>query len=42
MGVTKEMPLQQMAQRVRTMRVFEGPSEVHRMLIARRILSASN
>jgi acyl-CoA dehydrogenase len=42
MGVAKEMPLQQMAQRVRMMRIFEGPSEVHRMLIARRILSASH
>ena len=41
MGMTKEMPLQQMAQRVRVMRVFEGPSEVHRMVIARRILSAT-
>ena len=41
MGMTKEMPLQQMAQRVRVMRVFEGPSEVHRMVIARRILSAA-
>ncbi len=26
-----------MAQKVRTMRVYEGPSEVHRMVIARRI-----
>jgi alkylation response protein AidB-like acyl-CoA dehydrogenase len=41
MGMAKEMPLQQMAQRVRVMRVFEGPSEVHRMVIARRILSES-
>lgn len=41
MGMAKEMPLQQMAQRVRVMRVFEGPSEVHRMVIARRILNAS-
>jgi acyl-CoA dehydrogenase len=38
MGVTKEHPLQLMAQRVRTMRVYEGPSEVHRMVIARRTL----
>ena len=38
MGVAKELPLQLMAQRVRTMRVYEGPSEVHRMVIARRIL----
>jgi len=42
MGMTKEMPLQQLAQRVRVMRVFEGPSEVHRMVIARRILNAAN
>jgi acyl-CoA dehydrogenase len=26
-------------QRVRTMRVYEGPSEVHRMVIARRLLA---
>jgi len=38
MGVAKELPLQLMAQRVRTMRVYEGPSEVHRMVIARRLL----
>jgi acyl-CoA dehydrogenase len=42
MGMTKETPLQQMAQRVRVMRIFEGPSEVHRMVIARRILAAAN
>ncbi len=38
MGVTKEMPLHLMAQRVRVMRVYEGPSEVHRMSIAKKIL----
>ena len=38
MGVTKELPLQIMMQKIRTMRVYEGPSEVHRMVIARRIL----
>ena len=38
MGVAKELPLQLFAQRVRTMRVYEGPSEVHRMVIARRLL----
>jgi acyl-CoA dehydrogenase len=27
-----------MAQKVRVMRVYEGPSEVHRMAIARQIL----
>lgn len=39
MGVTKEMPLQLFAQRLRVMRVYEGPSEVHRMVIARRTLA---
>jgi acyl-CoA dehydrogenase len=39
MGVAKELPLQLMAQKVRTMRVYEGPSEVHRMVIARRMLN---
>jgi acyl-CoA dehydrogenase len=27
-----------MAQKARTMRVYEGPTEVHRMTIARRIM----
>lgn len=38
MGMTKEMPLQLMAQKVRTMRIYEGPSEVHRWVVARRLL----
>ena len=38
MGMTKELPLQLMASRVRTMRVYEGPSEVHRMTIGKRVL----
>ena len=38
MGMTKELPLQMMANHVRLMRVYEGPSEVHRMLIARHAL----
>lgn len=37
MGVTKELPLHLMAQRARVMRAYEGPSEVHRMSIARRL-----
>ena len=40
MGVTRELPLQLRAQKVRLMRVYEGPSEVHRMVIARRMLRA--
>jgi len=39
MGMTKELPLQLLAQQVRVMRVYEGPTEVHRMTIARRVLS---
>ena len=38
MGMTKELPLQLLAAQVRVMRVYEGPSEVHRMAIARRFL----
>ncbi|MBI2736682.1 MAG: acyl-CoA dehydrogenase [Rhodospirillales bacterium] len=38
MGVTKEMPLQQMAARLRTMRVYEGPTEVHKWVVARNLL----
>lgn len=38
MGVTKELPLQLFAQQVRLMRVYEGPTEVHMMAIAKRTL----
>lgn len=38
MGMTKEMPLQQMANAVRLMRIYEGPSEVHRWVVARELL----
>lgn len=38
MGMTKELPLQLFAQQVRAMRIYEGPSEVHRWVVARRIL----
>ncbi|MBT6276305.1 MAG: acyl-CoA dehydrogenase [Chromatiales bacterium] len=38
MGMTKEMPLQLMAQQVRLMRIYEGPSEVHRWVVARRLI----
>jgi acyl-CoA dehydrogenase len=41
MGMTKEMPLQLFAQQVRVMRIYEGPTEVHRMAIARRQLRAA-
>ena len=41
MGMTKELPLQLMAQQVRLMRMYEGPSEVHRWVIARRLIRAA-
>lgn len=38
MGMTKEMPLHLFAQQARLMRIYEGPTEVHRMAIAKRVL----
>ncbi|MBR0680193.1 acyl-CoA dehydrogenase [Roseomonas eburnea] len=38
MGMTKELPLQLFAQQARLMRIYEGPTEVHRMAIAKRVL----
>src|SRR3712207_1806467 len=38
MGMTKELPLQLLSQQVRLMRIYEGPTEVHRMALARRVL----
>jgi acyl-CoA dehydrogenase len=38
MGMTRELPLGLMAQRIRLSRIYEGPTEVHRMVIARRTL----
>lgn len=40
MGMTKELPLQLMHQQMRVMRVYEGPSEVHRSAIGRRVLGS--
>ena len=38
MGMTKEMPLQLMAASARNMRIYDGPSEVHRMVVARNLM----
>lgn len=38
MGMTKELPLQLMASKIRTMRIYDGPSEVHDWVIARNLL----
>ncbi|MFC3712183.1 acyl-CoA dehydrogenase family protein [Sphingoaurantiacus capsulatus] len=39
MGMTKELPLQLLAGRVRNMRIYDGPSEVHRMVVARNLMN---
>ncbi len=38
MGMTKELPLQQMANEVRLMRIYDGPTEIHKWVIARDLL----
>ena len=39
LGMTQEFPLHLMAQQIRMARVYEGPSEAHRMVVARRALA---
>jgi alkylation response protein AidB-like acyl-CoA dehydrogenase len=38
LGMTMELPLNALWQRARLMRMYEGPSEVHRQSLARRVL----
>src|SRR5215469_10551484 len=38
MGMTRELPLQQMAAKVRLMRIYEGPTEVHKWNLGRNLL----
>jgi len=38
MGMTRELPLQQMAAKLRVMRIYEGPTEVHKWVVARTLL----
>lgn len=38
MGMTKELSLQLMASRLRTMRIYDGPTEVHKWVVARNLL----
>ena len=38
LGMTVELPLNALWQKARIMRMYEGPSEVHRQSIARRVL----
>jgi alkylation response protein AidB-like acyl-CoA dehydrogenase len=39
-GLTNETPLAAMAMQARAARIYDGPDEVHRMVVARRILKA--
>jgi acyl-CoA dehydrogenase len=39
MGMTKELPLQQMANEVRLMRIYDGPTEIHHWVVARDMLA---
>lgn len=38
MGMTKELPLQLMQAKLRTMRIYDGPTEIHKWVVARNIL----
>ena len=38
MGMTKEMPLQLMSAKLRTMRIYDGPTEIHKWVVARNLL----
>ena len=38
MGMTRELPLHLMASGLRTMRIYDGPTEVHRWVVARDLL----
>jgi acyl-CoA dehydrogenase len=38
MGMTKELPLQMMASKLRTMRIYDGPTEIHKWVVARNLL----
>lgn len=40
MGMTKELPLQLMANRLRTMRIYDGPTEVHKWVVARNLMGS--
>ncbi len=37
MGMTRELPLHLMSSRLRTMRIYDGPTEVHKWVVARNL-----
>ncbi len=40
MGMTRELPLSLMSARLRTMRIYDGPTEVHKWVVARNLLGS--
>jgi alkylation response protein AidB-like acyl-CoA dehydrogenase len=38
MGVTSDTPLERMYREARFARIYDGPDEVHRMVVAKRLL----
>ncbi|SHN58319.1 acyl-CoA dehydrogenase [Erythrobacter sanguineus] len=42
MGMTRELPLYLMSNKLRTMRIYDGPSEVHNWVVARNLLGTSD
>lgn len=38
MGMTRELPLHLMSSKLRTMRIYDGPTEVHKWVVARNLL----
>lgn len=38
MGMTKDLPLHLMQSKLRTMRIYDGPTEIHKWVVARRLL----
>jgi acyl-CoA dehydrogenase len=40
MGMTKELPLSLMQAQMRTMRIYDGPTEVHKWVVARNLLGS--
>ncbi len=40
MGMTRELPLHMMASKIRTMRIYDGPTDVHQWVVARNLLGS--
>jgi len=41
LGVSEDLPLARLTREVRSFRIYDGPSEVHRWSIAKRVVSAA-